>query len=479
MKKKIARLGILLFLFPFGVVSQTLDEARTMYRAGEYAEALPVFEKNLKKKPKNPSLNQWYGVCLYETGDHAGAEKYLKIAAAGKIPTAYRYLGDIYFEQYRFDEAAKYYTYYTEYLEESDDEDENEDSEYYELRSAQAETGMQKLSKVQAVTVIDSLVADKVDFFRHYRLSAESGSLHDYAALFGEKIGDASPVYLTQRGDKTVYAVPNEDNGYELVVRMRSGSDTFGEAEPIEDLNTSYNENYPFLLSDGTTLYFASDDEDESLGGYDIFKTSYDRYTEDYDEPEALPLPFNSPYNDYLLAIDENMGVGWFASDRFQPEGKVVIYIFLWEEKPEYLAVEDSPELLRRARLASIRETQTADADYTKIIEQIRRIPTERPAANSNEIYFIVSDGIVYTDLSQFRSEQARKHFLKAQEIRKSITAQENELQRLRKKYAAGTDRTATAARIETLEKKLEALYPQPEAHEMQSRAAELSEQHK
>ena len=98
-----------------------------------------------------------------------------------------------------------------------------------------------------------------------------------------------------------------------------------------------------------------------------------------------------------------------------------------------------------------------------------------RGVAGKNKIYFIVADGIVYTDLSQFRSEQARKHFLKAQEIRKSIAAQENELQQLRKKYAAGNDRTATAARIETLEKKLESLYPQPEAYEMQSRAAELS----
>ena len=38
--------------------AQTLEDARNMYRAGLYAEALPVFEKNLKKKPKSPTLNQ-------------------------------------------------------------------------------------------------------------------------------------------------------------------------------------------------------------------------------------------------------------------------------------------------------------------------------------------------------------------------------------------------------------------------------------
>ena len=62
--------------------AQTLEDARNMYRAGLYEEALPIFEKNLKKKPKTPSLNQWYGVCLYETGRKAEAEKYLKIAGS-------------------------------------------------------------------------------------------------------------------------------------------------------------------------------------------------------------------------------------------------------------------------------------------------------------------------------------------------------------------------------------------------------------
>ena len=33
-------------------------------------------------------------------------------------------------------------------------------------------------------------------------------------------------------------------------------------------------------------------------------------------------MPFNSPYNDYMYVIDEYNNLGWFASDRYQPEGK-------------------------------------------------------------------------------------------------------------------------------------------------------------
>ena len=63
-------------------------------------------------------------------------------------------------------------------------------------------------------------------------------------------------------------------------------------------------QDYPFMLSDGTTLYFAENGE-ESLGGYDLFVTRYSSSSHEYLKPENLGMPFNSPYNDYMLVIDE------------------------------------------------------------------------------------------------------------------------------------------------------------------------------
>ena len=45
-----------------------------------------------------------------------------------------------------------------------------------------------------------------------------------------------------------------------------------------------------------------------------------------------MGFPFNSYANDYMLVIDETCNVGWFASDRYQPEGKVCIYTFIPNE---------------------------------------------------------------------------------------------------------------------------------------------------
>ena len=115
-------------------------------------------------KPKSPTLNQWYGVCLYETGRRAEAEKYLKIAANGKIPESYRYLAGICFERSRFVDAVNYFSRYIGYL--NDRKESKEDMDDYELLAARKPNlGAQMLSEVQVVQVIDSMVVDKEDFF--------------------------------------------------------------------------------------------------------------------------------------------------------------------------------------------------------------------------------------------------------------------------------------------------------------------------
>ena len=88
------------------------------------------------------------------------------------------------------------------------------------------------------------------------------------------------------------------------------------------------NADYPYVLTDGITIYYASDGPG-SMGEYDIFVTRYNTNTDSYLMPENVGMPFNSPYNDYMYVIDEFNDLGWFASDRYQPEGKVCIYVFI------------------------------------------------------------------------------------------------------------------------------------------------------
>ena len=59
----------------------TLDEARELYKAGRYEEAAPVFDKELKRKPNDASLNHWHAICLSETGKSEESTPYLEKAA--------------------------------------------------------------------------------------------------------------------------------------------------------------------------------------------------------------------------------------------------------------------------------------------------------------------------------------------------------------------------------------------------------------
>ena len=66
----------------------------------------------MKQAPSNASYNQWYGVCCFETGDLAGAEKHLKVAVKRRVQDAYRYLGEVYYQTYRFNEAEEMFDEY-------------------------------------------------------------------------------------------------------------------------------------------------------------------------------------------------------------------------------------------------------------------------------------------------------------------------------------------------------------------------------
>ena len=84
-----------------------------------------------------------------------------------------------------------------------------------------------------------------------------------------------------------------------------------------------------------------------------------------------MGFPFNSPFNDYMYAIDDFNDLGWFASDRYQPEGKVCVYVFAPNNsKRVYDYDTTDPALLTNvAMLNGIRHTWN-DADKVRIAKQ-------------------------------------------------------------------------------------------------------------
>ncbi|MDR0393994.1 MAG: tetratricopeptide repeat protein [Tannerella sp.] len=415
--------------------TQSLDQAKILYNEGEYGEAKPVFEKLVRQSPNNSSYNQWYGVCCYETGDLENAEKYLLVANKRKVMESYRYLAYLYADLYRFDKAAEMWEGYIEMQKKKKD-----DTAESEQKLRQAHNLHRMQEKTEDVQIIDSMVIDKEDFLNVYSLSEESGSLMRYNEFFDTPEKLPSVVYRNQKGDKIYYAQPAE-NGVFTLYSQNKLLDAWGDEKMLMP-DHSKDHNYPFVLSDGVTLYFSSKDN-ESIGGYDIFITRYNTNINAYLAPEQMGMPFNSPANDYMMVIDETKGLGWFVSDRNQPEDKVCVYLFIPDPSRKRIEdTEDVDKLIRRASLASISDTWKEGADYADLIKLAHTDLTTNEKKKERDFIFVVNDKTTYYTLNEIKSHEAKDLYSELIGMNRQIETLRNKLDEIRSSYAKGNTST-------------------------------------
>lgn len=241
-------------------------------------------------------------------------------------------------------------------------------------------------------------------------------------------------------------------------------------------INASGNANYPFVLSDGVTVYYASDGE--GLGGYDIFVTRYNTNTDTYLVPENVGMPFNSPYNDYMYVIDEYNNLGWFASDRFQPEGKVCIYVFIPNTSKQtynYEAMEQQ-EIIRLAQIHSLKETWTDKQAVTEALQRLKAAISHKPKERrAMDFEFVIDDHTTYYLMSDFKSAKAKTLFQRYQQMEKDYYQQEEKLNGLRQQYAGANQqgKAKMAPAILDLEKRILQMSEELDALEVNVRNAE------
>jgi hypothetical protein len=290
--------------------------------------------------------------------------------------------------------------------------------------------------------------------------------------FFSDRPMTDETLYINERQDKIYYSGGDAATGVDLYT-MEKLLDTFDNEKKLpEAINKTGNQAFPFVLSDGMTLYFASTD-DPSFGGYDLFVTRYNLSSESYLSPNQLNMPFNSPFNDYMLAIDEEKGIGWFASDRFQPADSVCIYTFIPNPQVQLLESGDDGHLARRARISSIADTWKEGTDYRPLrsLAQQRTVLRQETA---DDFTFVINDQATYHSLSDFRNERARSLFSQALDYEEQLFVLDDELSQIRDQFADGQTNDVTAISILVLEKKSESLFREMERLRMQARNEEI-----
>lgn len=429
MKKYSLLFFVYIFRVSFTINAQTKADAEMLFNNGNYAEAKIIYEQLLKKKNKDPLLNFCYAKCLYSLGD-LSAKSYFDIAN-NKYPQGHCLMGDLYFSKYHFEQAANEYELFLE--------NEKGNNELIQ-KQKQCIVGAEMLKYIELIEVVEKIVVEKTNFLSKYQLPHEIGSI--------EQLSEQKTSYTTERKDRKFFS--HEKNSQLDIFYSDLLLNDWSEPISVsKNINTNYNESFPFMMTDGITLYFASDNP-EGLGGYDIYMTRFSPITNEYLPAKNIGMPFNSTANDYMFAVDEINGIGIFATDRDQAKDSVAIYRFLFKKEKTFVKDVDSIALYAFAQLKKYKK---AKAITTK--EPTNK--TQQTQHKNNGINFIVNSETIYHSLDNFKSDETRNRFLALQILKSDFDLLKKKLNNKRKDYinSKGTAREDLSWEILTIEKEL------------------------
>ena len=378
------KLTAIALMFTASAGAQTLSQAQRWFTQGEFEKAKPVFKKLVKQSPSNASYNFWYGACCYETGEMMEGLPYLEKSAARKVINAYLYVSKAYYDMYRYDDAIENLEQHIYWLKQK-----KRDTTEAEELMGKYRKGARLIRGVENITVIDSFVVDKRSFLDAYKLGEQSGNLQ----MTDNGNEDVSIEFVNEMGDKKLLSANDENGNKKLYASVKL-----------------------------------------------IFITRADSEENSYFRPDNMGYPFNSAFNDYMYAIDDYNNLGWFASDRYQPEGKVCVYVFIPNESKttyDYDTVEPG-KMISLARLDNIALTQTDRNEVARAKQRLAKVTYAKTGKKNKktEFTFIVNDNRTYTSLNDFRKPQAKKMFQEMRKMQSDLETLENELDKLREKYS-------------------------------------------
>ncbi len=414
-------------------VDDSIDEAQLLMKSGELDDAVAMLERLEALKPKDGEINMLLGDCFVMEGKSSQAIEQYRSAQKKGINDAWLSLARLATLEYRVQDAEDDIELYRKGLKKGKKTLPDNSSEIV----AKLDKTRNMLDRVEKIVIIDSLNVDADEFFNFYRLSSESGSLQS-PDILPENLNSAYPtvVYTSENGMQRVFAVENDEHNYVLVSQDQLYGGRWDAPKELgEALNEGGDANYPFIMPDGVTLFYANDGEN-SLGGYDIFISR--KSGNGFLSPQNIGMPYNSPYNDYMLAIDELTGVGWWATDRNQIPGMVTIYVFIPSEMRVNYDVDD-PDLASRARIDRFRDTWENGKDYADILRRIEMItPGVKSEKKESQFMLSVPGRGVITSLDQFRDKEARREMESYLKLQDEYNKQAEKLMSLRRRFAGG-----------------------------------------
>ncbi len=117
-------------------------------------------------------------------------------------------------------------------------------------------------------------------------------------------------------------------------------------------INTTYNEDFPYLSNDGVTLYFASEGHN-SMGGFDLFKTTWNKEENTFSKPENLGFPINSTDDDRNICVTPDNRVAYISAFRTGGFGDLDIYRIKFNDNEQISKIYTGRVLLGDTAIAA------------------------------------------------------------------------------------------------------------------------------
>ena len=306
-------------------------EADKLFENNEFQKAFSYYQTLRSNDMGNPDYNFRLGVCMMFSQPE-NKEKpiyYFNISLKLNIEDnrIHYYLGRAYHNNYRFGEAKESYEKYSELA-----KGKYVKSFNIQRRIKECENGIALLSHINLLYVIDKQLVKSTTFYKSYNIEGSGAKIVAIPVELRTKYDNkhnAPPFGLFfPKGDMFYYASYGSRgvNGLDI---YRSHHEEDGSWAKIENMgpqiNTPYDDAYPYITIDGKTLYFSSKGHN-SMGGYDVFKSTFDLNSFSWQASENLNFPINTPFDDIFYVPDTNITLAHFSSDRQSLEGRVYVY---------------------------------------------------------------------------------------------------------------------------------------------------------
>jgi tetratricopeptide (TPR) repeat protein len=279
-----------------------LESAEQFFINKQYIKAAETFNKVAPVVDLDEKQSFYFGKALYNVSkDYEKIIKHLEKAALNKnTPYEVFYmLGKSNHYAYRFERAAKAYERYQHFATEKEVNDKNIAQEIELSRH-----GKELVNNPKPIEVLSKKAFKKENLNTIYNsidLPSKFLVAPDDMVSAKDKKENFKPImFLNATKTLIYYSSYGVDgaNGKDIYLMRKLPNNSWTEAINLgATINTDGDEDFPYLTQDEKTLYFCST-KHGSMGGYDIYKSTWNEKKDKWNKPVNLGAPINSPFDD-------------------------------------------------------------------------------------------------------------------------------------------------------------------------------------